>query len=131
VALPLLFAALGCGDNGTVKGRVTLDGKPLEGGGVITLVPEAGQGGGGRDAPIDNDGNYKVEDVPVGRKRVILRPFPKQPPMPPAAGGTGGPPAPPNIPPRYNDPDTSGISLDVKAGIQDFPVTLTTPTAPK
>jgi len=67
---PVLVLALsGCGGSNrvAVKGKVTLDGTPLEKG-YIAFYPEDGQGGtiGGNII----DGEYTIPDVPLGKKKV-------------------------------------------------------------
>jgi hypothetical protein len=61
----LLLAALtlGCGPSGQVKvypvkGRVTLEGKPMVGGGAISFVPKTNQPGKAPGGIIQPDGTY-------------------------------------------------------------------------
>jgi hypothetical protein len=87
----LFLAASGCAAKGTITGRVTYDGKPLTGGSVIFLdsADRAHPG------PIDSQGNYRIENVPVGEVKIALNVTEGLPAMP-GGGGRGamrwGPP---------------------------------------
>ncbi|WP_439622598.1 hypothetical protein [Gemmata sp.] len=106
----LVGSALGCSQEpGAVSGEVTIGGKPLPGG-VISFHSEVGS------SPVVNapikDGKYTVSGVPSGNAIVTVgnpRPSPGCRP----------------VPPRYGDPDTSGLTLIVQPGEQTFLVALT------
>jgi hypothetical protein len=114
----LFIAALGCGDksNARVKGKVTLDGTPLDNG-SIRFIPTAGNGptAGGT---IDG-GEYSVDKVPATSMRVEI------------TASTGGPTQPYDtanppkivvtkqlIPARYNT--KSKLTRDVQRGENTF-----------
>jgi hypothetical protein len=130
-SLLVLFFA-GCGKPVRVDGRVLLDGKPLPGGRVTFLCD-----GGLRPAlcsPIRENGEYAIQDPPLGRARVTVETF-KQEPRPklgidPQAGidpsvgwEDAGPYVP--IPARYRSPKTSGIECMIAPGTQTFDIVLT------
>jgi len=101
---------------------VTYQGKPLPSGTVNFLGPDNKTD----TAPIDN-GNYSAGKVPVGTCKitVITNAGPggglaQQPPLP----GMPQAPAAVAIPPKYKDPEQSGLTLDVKAGRQTFDIPL-------
>lgn len=59
----VLLAAAGCSDNFTVypvAGKVSLEGKPMQGGGSISLVPVGDQPGKAAGGNIAEDGSYKL-----------------------------------------------------------------------
>jgi hypothetical protein len=79
LAVLVLVAALaaGCSKTAVVKGRVTLDGKPVAGATVL-FVPDAPDRGRPASAQTDNDGNfrlmtYRLEDGAVpGAYRIVV-----------------------------------------------------------
>jgi len=120
----LLVAVLaGCqSKDGKVTGTVTYQGKPLQSGTVQFNGPD----NKGDSAVIQSDGTYTAGKVPLGANKVTVTTN---------AGGTGlKPPAPlPGMPPvpeavaipgKYGNSETSGLSLDVKAGRQTFDIPL-------
>jgi hypothetical protein len=131
--LLLLPAFAGCGGQGTISGRVTLNDQPLPLG-TITFHSQDGR----HDvfnAPV-RDGAYSIDGVPTGDAWVtVVAP-------PPAAGGRerpreGGADAaalprsarrgqasPGPVPPRYGNPEQSGLSLRVAPGSQQYNVDL-------
>lgn len=143
LAFAVSFAALaGCGGGKTAaKGKVTLNGKPVVWGSV-TLVDSHGQYYSG---PIDLNGNYAVEGVPAGPVKIgLFSPKPQddtplktgktvaalkegkttEPEDPRAKFKSAPPPEQPKPPPgawfpipdKYNDPQSSGLSGEVKSG---------------
>jgi hypothetical protein len=136
-ALVLALCLTGCGepptgaDNGVVRGRVTLDGKPLAGVTVAFFQPETKYG---LNTRTDADGYYEVRTyreagLPPGKYQVVVRPkreadsreemleaFLKgvdggKGGTKPAAGNPGE-----NIPPAYQDFSKSGLSAEVTTG---------------
>lgn len=131
VAKGLLLAAVvaaGCGrslpSTGQVRGRVTFDGRPLEGAAVL-FVPEAG-GAPGRGA-TGPDGSFTLstfasgDGALIGRHRVAVVKD-EMTGIKADAGGLSGPAGPDGpkvkrlVPARYADPATSGLTADVAAG---------------
>jgi hypothetical protein len=146
---PLLVLAVGCGGSeGTVTGKVYYKGELLRAGSV-NFFPESGKGGVG--GPIGNDGTYTVYKVPRGQAKVSVVSASSEIPLPPGGPmGRGGPPpeamkkykekmkegmkgagskdrpqAPTKaieLPEKYRDPQTSGLSLQVNGGKQTFDI---------
>jgi hypothetical protein len=124
LCLALLASLGGCKPaNGVVKGRVTLDDKPLTTGSVTFVVSK----GTGVSGGIEADGTYTAVNVPLGEVTVVVsgaimptapagKPDPRKPPEP--AGPTG------TVPKKYQDPKTSGLTLTVQAGEQPFDIKL-------
>jgi len=129
-----LFALLctGCGTStGKMSGTVSYKNKPLAGGIVIFVTAQ-----GSANGTIDTAGGYTVDNVPVGTAKISVF----------TGGGGGGGPImkgpkdrmttpkdlPPEaqkalqgskqgstlvaIPPKYADPNTSDLSVEVKSG---------------
>lgn len=124
----------GCGKpKGTVFGKVTYLGKPLTTG-FVTFTPEKGAAVHSR---IDSEGKYRVENVPVGPVKISIRPegAPSEesqnqaPPKPrsPAEMKKFLMPEPskgPMIPPKYKDPNNSGLTYTVEQGPQEHDIPL-------
>jgi hypothetical protein len=149
--LTLVLVVGGCGGDsgtGTITGKVTYKSEPLVGGQIVFLTDTAG----GFSAPIQEDGSYKVEKVPVGKVKVYFQPPATGNPfamsmknLPPgmrekvaadiakkAKPPANAPPeyklptARPDIkfPKKYTDAEQSGFVYDVQKGPQskDFPL---------
>lgn len=127
--LLLMGLVLGCGDRskGTLSGTVTYKDKPLPGGTMLFVSAKGVERG-----EIKADGTYRVSGVPVGTVKVAVEPLPQVSPeiqkkMEQGWGGkkrsTAANPSSAgsavNIPPRYKDPETSGLSCTVQGGNQD------------
>jgi hypothetical protein len=142
-----ILLAAGCGGKGVVSGKVLYKGQPVRGGNV-SFIPE---GGGVMSSPIEEDGNYTIQNVPVGRVTITLetdsiRPFLQR-------GGPGSAPPPElqknmnsdpakqdmakteaqmadrakryvRIPPQYSDPNKSNLTYVVKSGKQEYDIEL-------
>ena len=125
----ILPAATGCAkkrDLAPVSGKVTLNGKPLTFG---TIMLQAA-GGQPAAAKIKSDGTFDVSTygegggAPVGQLKVRVRCFEAQGPTPPKDGTRGAS----LIPMKYTSYDTSGLTLDLKAGeAQELNIELTDP----
>jgi hypothetical protein len=116
--------AAGCGRRVTLvpaEGRVTLDGKPLEFGAVM-VQPAAGPAA---QARINADGTFRLgtfkpEDGAIpgsATVRIMCRKDITQPGGEMAFG-------PSLIPERYNRFDTSGLAVEIKAGMQPLEIPL-------
>jgi hypothetical protein len=125
------MTVMGCGGGGTatVSGKVTYKGEPVTAG-YVTYYGADGKTDSGR---IDADGHYTVYKAPVGDVKVaVLTSDPKR--RVPSGGLSKGKQASKHpdseitasdqvgkfvaIPPRYKDPDKSGLAFTVKSGSQ-------------
>lgn len=144
-ALLLLFAAACGGGTSTITGTVTYNGEPLTAG-YVAFYDTNGQTASGR---IDAAGHYTVYKAPVGDLKAAV--FTVDPTAKPPVGFTkkkqsGGvyeeamakskrgsengmtEPAQAGkfvaIPPRYKDPEQSGLTFNVKSGSQTIDLDL-------
>lgn len=108
--LTLAVVMTGCGRRfpmAEVSGKVTLDGKPLSGA-TVMFVPERGFAAAGTLQP---DGTFRLISGTPGRGAVIgshkVAVLPEDP-------------LDTRYPPKFRDPQTSGFSVDVKAGKNTF-----------
>jgi hypothetical protein len=110
------FLATSCGGGtGTVKGTITVGGKPLPEG-LICFLPE----GGNKDPMNCNirDGVYETGSMPAGLARIYIIPASK----PPAEGGSDLRPTArkaannPIVPVKYHTVETSGLTVTVESG---------------
>ena len=129
VAAGCLSCVAGCGSRtrpeGEVSGRVRVNGNPVTAG-IVKFFPE--DGGTPVGTALRADGTYRATGVPAGRSRVAIETlaFARLTPPPPALDKQLGGPrlryVP--IPPRYERPDTSGLSLEVRRGRASFDIDL-------
>ena len=127
VALLLPALAAGCGQSwGTVEGKMTLSGKPVKRA-LVTFLPEAGNA-----YPVTVvDGKYESSDIPVGPAKVTVMTAQLPPTVEEAKGGDLIAPVRkkqepiPEIPDKYQDAGTSGLTLDIKRGKNTFDINLT------
>ena len=114
----LLSAGCGGTGRGSVRGTITVAGKPLPQG-SITFLPAAGDRDPVTAAVID--GVYDTGPMPTGAARITIM-HSMTPPAP--AGGDRAsrrlPADTPRVPPMYHSPDTSGLSLPVQPGANTF-----------
>jgi hypothetical protein len=119
-------------NTGAVSGRVTYKGKPLTGG-VVTFT----SGKQVVTGALDEEGRYEVTNVPVGTVKVSVSTESVRPKKAP-----GGDKIRPKgelkkiedpdkggrrfvvIPQRYSNPETSGLTLEVRPGRQQFNIEL-------
>jgi hypothetical protein len=133
LALAAAVGVVGCGGGkGNISGKVTHKGAPLKGGRVGFMASNKQN----FIAEINEDGSYAVSNVPTGPAKVSVqtsylrmtartsRSYKVPADAPPGLGGGGGvakdryvP-----VPPSVEDPDTSGITFDVKKGDQTFDI---------
>jgi hypothetical protein len=135
ICLPLFFLCLlaaGCGSEGSVSGKVSYKGQPVKAG-SIHFFPEKGQGGN-FSSIIQPDGSYSVSKLPRGQAKITVD----------VSSGGGPPPAvfkqrggaqiaaamkkqgmdgkggdtSLKVPPKFSDPEKSGLTIDVKGGSQ-------------
>jgi hypothetical protein len=105
-----LTIAVGCGEvmkadptRGLISGAVTYNNKPLPAG-TITFISK--DGSTATDAPI-RGGRYATDRAPVGLNYVVIDNLAVQ---------YGNPAAYVPIPPKYANPEVSGLTAEVKAG---------------
>jgi hypothetical protein len=133
IVLLTLPLATGCGGQakGTVSGTVTYQGKQLPSG-MVTFVPEKGAP---LYSPIQSDGSYRMENVPAGPVKIGVQPktaqatqdAPSAMPRNPADYGkvkTAQSKSDAPIPPKYADPNQSGLTYTVTQGSQQHDIVL-------
>mgnify|MGYP001254879868 CR=1 FL=1 len=102
---------VGCGSDeppmGSVSGKVTYEGQPLTADpqGFVTIVDD--KTGSGASAAIDTSGNYHIPSVLIGEYAVSVHS------MPPPPGGEW---IKLDIPEKYQDLESSGLSVTVEEG---------------
>jgi len=89
------------GGGGTVRGRVTADGKPLAHGTIALIAP----GGQAISDAIEADGSYTIENVVPGQYRVTI---------------TRGK----DVPAKYADPKTTPLVVNVMQGANTHDIAL-------
>lgn len=114
VAAVLLSFVAGCGSNtstGQVHGKVTLDGKPLADGSIVTL-PESGRGAQGiiKNGEFELGTTGRSDGAAIGKHKVAVISQEKSQAGPEGGAGKS------LIPARYTNPDSSGLTIDVTAG---------------
>lgn len=121
--LPLLT---GCGNSadsssGTVSGRVSYEGQPVQQG-VVTLY--SSELGVGISEEIQADGQYATQTpIPIGNYVVTVLPPEEPPPMEEDLVVTIAPVK--DIPEKYRDPAKSGLNIDVSQGQNSFDIEMT------
>lgn len=120
VALAIV-AMTGCSKSdpaGTVKGNVTLGGKPYTDAAVIFLSLKSGQGD---TADIDSEGKYEVGPLPLGNYKIYLAPKVDEKTMAeakPVSIDT-------SVASKYWNEASTELSYDVKEGEQEYTIELT------
>lgn len=106
------------GRSATVSGKVTLDGAPVPAGTVLLMSDD----GHAASAELQADGNYQLQCRP-GQFKVAVTPPPPADPM----GGGGGEVSPSTveIPQKYQDFGSSGLTTEVSEGNNTFDIALT------
>jgi hypothetical protein len=131
VAFGLLIPWMtGCGSKvkptGEVHGKVTYNGKPVTAGNV-KFFPEPGE------EPvltlIAPDGTYRITGVPVGRSKVAIETLHLKghiTPPPPGMAKMMNAPQPKyvEIPRKYEQPDSSGLTFEVEKGAKPWDIEL-------
>src|SRR5262245_18393694 len=123
--LALTLLAAGCGrGTGNVSGTVKFNGRPLTAGTISFFDPDNRVS----SSPIKPDGTYTVTGVRTGRAKIAVAvPLsisfaPSD--VPGAKAMTVPQSKAPPIPPRYLDPEQSGLTCDVHTGDQTHEVDL-------
>lgn len=129
LAALVLVAVSGCGPGkSSVTGTVKYRGKLLVTGTVILAGPDHTQ----VSAPINPDGTYRIDNIMAGPAQIGVASFkPSATTGRPAKQRAGGAPPRPvddagwfEIPDKYADPLTSGLTTELKAGPNDHPIDL-------
>ena len=111
--LGCVYCWAGCGSGasltGSVSGKVTYNGQPLTTG-VVTFVND--ETGSGASGDLDSSGTYSIGSIRTGEYNVRVHMRPPRPEAPPQGAGTWRL----NIPAKYQDARTSGLTATVKAG---------------
>lgn len=130
----LAILAVGCGGpfDASLKGIVTLDGEALNTG-TVTLQPTESNGSTAHGR-IDEGGNYRIQ---TGREygldpgRYLVTVVAREAPESLYGPNGGPPPAGKLLTPRwYRSTTTSGLSVDVKPGGNDYSIQLTSNPPP-
>lgn len=109
-----LALVAGCSrERGSVVGRVTFQGKPVTGARIVFSDPEYGTY---ITAALDADGRFEMRTAEgpglwVGTYKVTIVPELEDPPIGPAPPPK--PRTPPPVPPKYMDPRTTPLIVDV------------------
>jgi hypothetical protein len=122
-AVLLSLAAMGCGNRlYPVHGKVILeDGKPLTKG-LVVFESQGGEKPVTARGDVQPDGTYQLgtrrpgDGAPAGRYRVLISPRVDV-----------DSPQPAGFDNRYMDFDTSGLTFEVKAGSNEYPIQLSRP----
>lgn len=124
----MLAAMIGCSGSpdsgrdlpGKIKGVVTYKGAPVKNA-AISFVGSSQQGAFG--GPLGEDGSYKVPEAAVGDFQIAILPINPQTTMTMTPGGKiAAPPERADIPKKYRDTKTSGLTLNVVDGDNEFSV---------
>ena len=113
----------------TLEGRVTYGDQPVP----MAFVIVAQTGGGSSTATADDDGNYKVENVPVGDVLIAVNTDATKGMMggramagtdPKAKGKKTVTPKLVEVPKKYHSPDTSGLTTKTQTGANQYDIKL-------
>jgi hypothetical protein len=143
----LLILSAGCSSKGTVSGKVTVNDEPVRRGTVTFLA----SGSTWTSAvPIGEDGSYTILNAPPGPVKITVASADPNPragsklkarkgqgmedantntdDMPPSVRNRFNPgaagPAGPSVPKKYNKPETSELTYEVKPGKQEHNIQL-------
>lgn len=121
-----IFGCSGAEPRGEIRGKVTLQGQPVEAG---TIVFSNQKNGVHMTATINSSGNYYVSTangngLPLGEYAVFLYPPLVDSPGPRQAPGPNvtPPQLDPRWPQRYRGAKSSGLSVTVSSGVNVFDV---------
>ena len=133
--LALLLSGCGSG-KGTVTGKLTVGGKPVTTGAYVTIFAPTGESALGN---VDKDGNYTIENAPVGQVKITVAngrlveksapgsdtsaPAPGKSPRESFKGGPKKSRIGNQVPQKYENPD-NGLSYPVKSGLNTIDIEL-------
>lgn len=125
----VVLLALGCSSGNVtvypVKGKITLDGKPMVGGGTISLIPVGNQPGKTAGGEIAEDGTYQLmtykpgDGSMTGEFRVVILQVVEKEPIPTKDGekvskAAQSLPKGDRIPTVYGDAQKSPLTIKVE-----------------
>jgi hypothetical protein len=87
-------------ESGTIEGKITFDGSPVTKG-KVSFHPEKGKP---VSADLQADGSYSAKGVPVGQMRITVESK--------------------ETPKKFANPNTSGLTVEVKKGKQVYDIAL-------
>jgi hypothetical protein len=115
-----ILLGTGCsGKTSTITGTVTYRGKPLPSGVIKFINAANNEVIGGANI---SDGNYSVSGIPPGLAKIAISSLPPRnlsilgQPKDTAEGGPASKAV--AIPPKYSNPDTSGLTYTIQPGTQ-------------
>lgn len=133
------FTAVSCGGGGgiepikethaTLEGKVTYGNEPVPM--AMVIVAQAGPGGGAATAFADDEGNYKVENIPVGDVLIAVNTDATKGQMsgramagtdPKAKGKKVVTPKFVEVPKKYHNPDKSGLTTSTQKGPNQYDI---------
>jgi hypothetical protein len=140
----LLILSVGCSSRGTVSGKVKMKDQTL-GRGTVTFISLDKQWS--NTSPIGEDGSYTILKAPPGpmkisvvstgpsqqfqgrvKKKIQMPEEEKEDDLPQRARAMfnrgASKPSGPSVPKKYNDPETSGLTYEVKPGNQEHNIEL-------
>lgn len=111
----------------SVKGSVTLDGKPMQSGSV-TFVPKQGTDGGGSSGIIGKDGTFELvgpkgQGVPIGEYTILVH-CPQEGSGPDTGENPSADVPPCTVPRKYTLETSSDITNNVKEGTNEVQIEL-------
>jgi hypothetical protein len=111
----------GCSEpTGTISGKVTYKDAPVTTGSITFLMKSKGNA---QEAKLDATGTYTMATpMPAGTYQAFYTPPPPEPQDP----SKGGRPAVVKsaVPAKYQSPETSQLSFEVKSGKNDIPIAI-------
>jgi hypothetical protein len=117
-----LLVLAGCGKKeGTVEGKVSVDGTPITSGSVFFTRADGGEA---RAIYISSNGTYRALNIAPGPVKVCVTPLPSMDRKKKVGSKEmEAPPQPPvPIPKKYTHADTSGLSTTVHSGTNTYDI---------
>jgi hypothetical protein len=117
-----VVAVAGCTGKGvkkvTVHGTVSYKGQPLRSG-ILKFV---GPDGSYSAASIQTDGTYIITDVVPGEVKVGVMEAPQSAGSSSSDERPGAKSPPVSLPPKYHDPETSGVTYTITPDTKELPI---------
>jgi hypothetical protein len=134
VVFLVLVLTAGCAKpKGSISGKVLYKDKPLTGGFITFIVAN----GPSLSAKIQSNGEYRIDNVPVGEVKITIQPEtatgadfiekggPRLPKTPDEMKQMMMPKAQVKFPKKYSDPQQTDLTYTVKEGSQEHDIVLT------